>query len=285
MAIYHRILTLTALWLNMSFSIFGQTPERIIDEAIAESAADQNRDEVITKDAAKKLEQFEPTLTSSVLYSAFQRPDRSDGHTVTVIQIIRKLPKFDFGDWVAHLDKEPDPMLLSYGMTACTTGRETLPPVLKIFLQRKLSDRRVGEKLYGEARAYASEGLRVCDRALHELWSFEPEDARPSRYTTFSAATSVKERDQMIADYVKKFGVTSVNLSEGPSKARRIGPPVSPLKDSGGLVNAPPIDSTAPALDEIPPARSGSYLGISLSLAILAGLAGWLLVRSRRRKN
>jgi hypothetical protein len=281
----YQILGFTALLLAAAGIALGQSPETMIDDAILEVAVNSSQSERIAQKTAEKLRSIKPQAASSALYAAFSRPITAQRQQQTVLEIIEKLPNFDFEDWVAHLEKEPDPMLLSFGMSACSIGRDTLPPVLKSFLQSKLSDRRVGQKLDGEARAYASEGLRVCDRALHELWSFEPEDTRPARYSTFSAATSVKERDQLIADYVKKFGVTSVNLSEDPSKARRIGPPASLRKGSGSMDSAPPIASTVPSPEQANPVRSGSYLGISLSLAILAGLAAWLLVRARREKD
>lgn len=182
---------------------------------------------------------------------------------------------------------------MSYALNAASASKKTSPR-FTAFLQRLLLDQRVCQKLTGEMRGYASEGLRLCDWALNILWSREPESARPPAYP-LDVNYSTEKRDQLIADYARKYGVplsemrmkidatrTSPSLPD-PEESKR----VIPLRASLPTHKAP---EPAPSSDPEPgrPSTIATTFGwlwwVAGATIAMAAVVAWSVRRGWRGK-
>jgi hypothetical protein len=210
-----RLIFLVTLVFGVVCRALGQTPEEIINRVITEGGEQTWSDAPIQR-AIDELSTFDAKTVSSALYLAFKRPESVTNQRPTIFKIIRKIPNFDVNEWVYRLENETDPILLCYATSAATSSTKANSTKLKALLVKMLNDKRIGQKLHGEARAYSSRGLRVCDWSLNLLWSLEPEKDRPLDYP-WGASISVRKRDQRIVEYAKQF---HLELSPQPAETK-----------------------------------------------------------------
>ena len=192
--------------LYLAFPAFGQAPRDIINRAVNEVAAQPANFQKPPKAAAAELETMDGKVVTNALYDAFQKPEALPDQRPTIARIVSNISNFDIDIWATRLENETDPMILCYGLILSDDkGAESQD--LKTLMIKLLSDQRVGQGVYGEARGYISEGLRVCDIALNMLWSRQPESTWPPGIPV-DAIVSKRDRDNLIADYAAKFGMT-----------------------------------------------------------------------------
>lgn len=201
-----RTLLLVVALLVGRVNLIAQTASQVISKVIEQLGSLPPNDDAIAQEASTSLDRMNPKDVVEALYLAMKRPQQVTNQRRTLNVIVGNLRNFDLDAWLDRLEVETDPYMLNYGVRIGDLSTKSDSPRLKAFKLRLLSDQRIGQELHGEARAYASKGMRVCDIMLNSLWSKEPEADRPPGYPV-DAGTSRQRRDEMIAAYAKKFNV------------------------------------------------------------------------------
>ncbi|MEI6533870.1 MAG: hypothetical protein WCN98_00915 [Verrucomicrobiaceae bacterium] len=236
-----RPFIIAAVFCTALVRALAQSPIDVITQALQQVEQQPRSLDISTDKAAQALAAFSAKEACDALYEKLQRADPVGNQHPAIMKISRKLSSFDIDGWVGHLEVEPAPMTLYSGLSVAFASKESHSPKLKAFAQRLLSDQRIGEERHGEARGYASKGLRVCDHALNLLWHIEPKATQPSGFPV-DAINSTQRRDQMIADYAKKFGVTLIasedaNPLKEPPKGH---PPATAIASPGSNIQPSP---------------------------------------------
>ncbi len=207
-----KLLTTTALVLFAVYQIAspGLAFSALIDvirDANAAVAKDSTKLEEAVDVAAQHLAKLPASESTSALYSCLKLPRNEQMRWDIVFRIVERLPNFDMNEWVSRLGREDDPFVTDYAIKIASSSQKADSELLLAFLHRSLSDKRVGRKLTGEARAYAKEGLRICDDVLNILWDREPAASRPPGYPFGVSNSSPKQLDKLIAEYARRFNV------------------------------------------------------------------------------
>ena len=263
---------LVAALLGIGFQdAWGQTPSDIIAQTFKEVRENPRSLDTSADKASQALATFGAIDVCDALYNALQHADRIGNQVPAIMKITRRLPSFDIQRWVTHLERESDPMILVNGIFVSSVSKEAKSPQQKEFVRHLLSDKRVGQDRRGEARGYASVGLRVCDLALNLLWESEPEASHPPGYP-LDAINSIERRDQLIADYAAKFKVQIEGDDASSTKSLATQPSVVvPQK-------APAPKTATPPSPE--PSSSTPWSIIVVLIVAACGLL-WLLFKRR----
>ena len=204
--------TATALVLFAIYQIASQGPalSAPIDAIRDANAAVANRSRTLEEAvdvAAQHLAKLPASDSTSALYSCLKLPRSEQMHWDIVFRIVERLPNFDMNEWVLRLGREDDPFVTDYAIKIASSSQKADSELLLAFLHRSLSDKRVGRKLTGEARAYAKEGLRICDDVLNILWDREPAASQPPGFPFGVSNSSPEQLDRLIAEYARRFNV------------------------------------------------------------------------------
>jgi hypothetical protein len=255
--------------------LLAQTPSDVISKAIEQLGSLPANDEEIAHAAATSLAAMNPKEVVEAFFLAMKRPQQVTNQRRTLNVLVGSIKNFDIESWLDRLEAEPDPMMLNYGVRIADLSTKSDSPRLKTFKLRLLSDKRIAQELHGEARAYASKGMRLCDIVMNSLWSKEPESDRPPGYPV-DAGTSRQQRDEMIAAYANKFNVpidADVAVPPEPKLNQVPTPEAAPQK---ALESKPTATQTS---EELTSSTPWSIIVVLIVAAI--GLL-WLLLKGRK---
>ena len=242
----------------------AQSASEIIDSAITEIGAAPWKDDDIIASYLPALKELPGDQVTSALFAALTHKIKAINQWPTIFQLGRKIENFDLGTWQSRIAQEQNPLILDAALKIMAISKRKNDEGVTAFLEKYLSDKRIGRKLEGEARGYGGIGWRICDEMLAWLWSRHPEAVAPN----IDASMGPERLDQAIADYCQKFGVALTSLPE-PSLQEPQTVALSPITQPP--IEVPPPAKTEP-LPTIPrqPWLIGGVLLITLTGLLLA---------------
>ncbi len=251
-------------------------PMEIIQEVIVAVSHDRTHIDEIIAPAIVQLAQMPKAEVANSLYESLKLQQTEWRQWPTIYQIVEELPDFDIDAWVSLLEKEDDPFITNYAIKMAADNKAADSKRFIDFLHLSLSDKRVGGHLSGEARAYAKEGLRICDSVLNILWHREPEATRPQGYPFGVSNSSPEKRDSLITDYAKKFNVA---IAKTQSKVEASSKILNGKESAVALKRKAEAEGVSTLGNER--LKSILWLVVTLAIAAMGGVA-WLLFRKRK---